>query len=161
MHGSADTGLPRLQEIDSKEAVGLSSPQPSGLELRTDAPSYTFYHHARGFVFVYCCPSGSKVKSRMVHSSAARGCVHVAESLGVKVQKRLETSDPDEVTDAWIEEALGPVAPAKELEGLSVGEEGEKTGETPPSSGLMTPTAPLDKPESTGFSKPSRPGRKR
>jgi len=137
-------------------------------------------------VFIYACPSASKVKSRMVHSSAARGTVHVAESLGVKVLKRvskpapvarcvlpptlippcfffraqLETSDPEEVTDAWIDDALGPVAPSVELAQLAIDlQAGEPS---PPSSGLMTPTAPLDKgEEGKAFAKPARPGRRR
>lgn len=130
-------------------------------------------------MFIYACPSASKVKSRMVHSSAARGCVHVAESLGVKVLKRvslapsfrhhtrllipwprlqLETSDPEEVTDAWIEDALGP-AVEPDVGKFSLG---EGSGEaTPPSSGMMTPTAPLDRGEGKTFAKPARPGRKR
>lgn len=36
------------QEIDDKESVALSDPQPSGLHVREDAPSYTFYRHERG-----------------------------------------------------------------------------------------------------------------
>ncbi len=40
--------LTRLQDIDGKESVALSEPQPSGLQIREDAPSYTFYHHSRG-----------------------------------------------------------------------------------------------------------------
>lgn len=79
---------------------------------------------------------------------------------------QLETSDPEEVTDAWIDDALGLAsastagtsAQAAVPEGNAVGRES-----TPPvSSGAMTPTAPLDKgEEGKAFARPARPGRKR
>ncbi len=80
--------------------------------------------------------------------------------LNCTVSPQLETSDPEEVTDAWIEDALGPAAPSAELGSLEI--DPLKGEPSPPSSGMITHTAPLDRPEEgKAFAKPARPGRKR
>lgn len=44
----------------------------------------------------------------MIYSSTAQGCVFVASKLhGLHVDKKIESSDPDEVTDQFVADELG------------------------------------------------------
>jgi twinfilin-like protein len=56
-------------------------------------------------LFIYTCPSSSKVKERMIYATTARWAVRIAETeAGFKVEKRLEMSDPDDITAKSIED---------------------------------------------------------
>lgn len=124
---------------------GVSVAQVVGL-IPTDRPSYTFYSVSGGAVFIYVCPGVSRVKERMVYASSRRGLLHTAEGEGVKVLKRLEAGDPDEL-DGRLEE---------EVRGLSVGAGDGDDGDvatSAPGSGTATPRG-------GGFARPKRPGRR-
>ncbi|KAI5481114.1 PTK9 protein tyrosine kinase 9 [Pseudohyphozyma bogoriensis] len=151
-------------EIDTKtEVVILADPQPLDLSLPTSSPSYTFYSHTNGaVVFIYCCPSSSPIRHRMLYSSSCLGVPRTATALGLTVSKKIETSDPSEVDLAFILAELGPLAEAQSAPGEEGGKE-EVEGGSAPASGTSTPSggAPLPVAEGKVFSKPARPGRRR
>lgn len=71
----------------------------------TSEPRYSFYRYTEiesaPLLFIYTCPSGSKVKERMVYStSRAYVASKVAEEAGLTVDKKLEASDLDDLSAA-------------------------------------------------------------
>jgi twinfilin-like protein len=106
-------------------------------------PRYTFYSHpAAGsegepnIVFIYTCPSDSKIKERMIYSTGKSWTRIVAErDAGLTITKSLEATEPSELTV----DALG--------ESATVG--GTQSGQD---SGRATPVG--------GFARPKRPGRR-
>ncbi|GAB7349800.1 hypothetical protein MBLNU459_g0513t2 [Dothideomycetes sp. NU459] len=81
--------------------------QPADLSARISSsePRYTFYRYPAqdGVVFMYSCPSGSKIKERMLYAACRARLVSIAEKdAGLHIVKRLEASDPDE----WSESVL-------------------------------------------------------
>lgn len=65
-----------------------------------------------GVAFIYSCPSGSPIKSRMVYSTGA-GIIfrQVRDLLGEErgfalASRKIETSDPKELTGAFLREEL-------------------------------------------------------
>ncbi|KAK9472263.1 uncharacterized protein V1510DRAFT_417772 [Dipodascopsis tothii] len=83
-----------------------------------DSPRYTFFlyehEHAgqteESLVFIYTCPPTARIKERMLYASARAAVLAEAERLsGLRVAKKLEASDSDEIA------ALSPAALHKEL----------------------------------------------
>ncbi|PPJ56748.1 hypothetical protein CBER1_08684 [Cercospora berteroae] len=114
--------------------------QVAGL-LSTNEPRYSFYSHpstqaADGkptILFVYTCPTASKIKERMVYSTGKSWTRTVAErDAGITVTKSLEATEPSELTA----DLFG------EVESASQGGSGAET------------------PKSGGFARPKRPGRR-
>jgi twinfilin-like protein len=65
-------------------------------------PQYSIYNYQPDkFVFIYSCPSGSKVKDRMIYASSKLGLVtHLNQVLAkndLKIDKSLEVGDIDEL----------------------------------------------------------------
>ncbi|KIW16147.1 hypothetical protein PV08_06198 [Exophiala spinifera] len=133
--------------IARHDAVGV--PAQVVALIPTDRPSYTFYSVPGGAVFIYVCPGVSKVKERMVYASSRRGLLHIAEGNGVKVLKRLEAGDPDEL-DGRLEEEVRSLR-------VGAGEAGDADDDnaaaSAPGSGTATPRG-------GGFARPKRPGRR-
>jgi len=138
--GENSKGLISLNIDLAKEKVKLLSTSDA-LTIPKEA-SFNFYCHelSSQIVFIYCCPSNAPIKARMVYASASRSISnHATTSLGLVIVKRLETSDPSEITEQLIEQELGVA--------------------TSTNAG-STPAVADDKPINTGFSKPKRPGRR-
>lgn len=126
--------------------------------IPADQPSYSFYTVAAasstaggvGTIFIYACPGASKVKERMIYASSRRGVLHVAEGEGVKVLRRLEAGDPDELGVGRVEDEV------KSLTGASGGAGGVRADgvddDSAPGSGTATPRG--------GFARPKRPGKR-
>lgn len=104
-------------ELDSFADVtvdNLSSCIPS------DEPSYVFYAWSNPYsqaggdvVFIYSCPTGSPVRYRMLYSSAAMSTYLAAKdffaetgSIFPLATKRIETSDPAELDEAFLKAGL-------------------------------------------------------
>lgn len=108
--------------------------QPGGLgkQISDTEPTYTFYRYpgSSGVLFIYTCPSGSKIKDRMVYASSRAFVPLIAKDLGVDVVKRLEFGTPEEVTADALKEVVEPKSE----------ESGGKTG--------------------GGFARPKRPGKR-
>lgn len=86
---------------------------------------------------MYTCPSKSKIRERMLYSSCRAGVLEAAKNeAGLKVDKKLETTDVSDLTESFILEELHPASQSAF---------GSSTGINSP----------------RGFSKPARPGARR
>lgn len=86
-----------LDTHTSCDAVALSS------TIAAKEPRYVFYRYreieAAPLLFIYSCPSGSKVKERMIYStSRAYVASKVAEEAGLTIDKKMEASDSDDLS---------------------------------------------------------------
>lgn len=90
----------------------LKDVQPAdlGKQISGIEPTYTFYRYpgTSGVLFIYTCPSGSKIKDRMVYASSRAFVPLIAKDLGVDVVKRLEFGSPEEVTAEALREVVEP-----------------------------------------------------
>jgi twinfilin-like protein len=89
--------------------------------ISSTEPRYSFYRftHTHGgaeqspILFIYTCPSGSKIKERMLYAASSRSAVQVAEAeAGLKIEKKLEASTPEDVSE---ESVLGDLHPKVEV----------------------------------------------
>jgi len=85
-------------------------------------PRYSFYRYEHQYngtssspiLFIYTCPSGSKIKERMLYAASSRSAVNLGESeAGLKIEKRIEASSPDEVSEESINADLHPKVEVK------------------------------------------------
>ncbi|CCD22812.1 twinfilin TWF1 NDAI_0A06580 [Naumovozyma dairenensis CBS 421] len=84
------------EEVDIIKHSHVSSPKE--LELEVSQPSYTIYRNRSLNYFIYSCPSGSKVKERMVYASNRSGFIkYLQEVEGITFVKIIEIGDPDEL----------------------------------------------------------------
>lgn len=101
------------------ELAGTTSISPDLLAgaISGDEPRFSFYRHDHDFegerqspiAFIYTCPSGSKIKERMLYASSRANVVEVAGTeAGLLIEKRLEASSPDEITAATLDEDFHP-----------------------------------------------------
>ncbi|GAA5961244.1 hypothetical protein JCM8115_001520 [Rhodotorula mucilaginosa] len=155
----SQVGSCAVLEIDvPNETVVLAAEQPKTLAVPPSSPCYLLYRHAAGLVLVYSCPPSSPVKSRLLYSSAVLiFCKRaVPEWTGLSIIKKLETSDPAEITPEWIDSELGSLAATSAEQGAGLAA-AESQGASANASGTSTP-----KPESeVKFARPARPGRRR
>ncbi|ANB13704.1 Twf1p [Sugiyamaella lignohabitans] len=102
-------------------------------------PQYTIYKHASPtgetdkIVFIYTCPSGSKIKERMVYASNRESVVSFART-HVDVIKVVEATDGSDISHTQLNDELYP--------------ESSETSST------------SSTPRSGGFARPKRPGRR-
>ncbi|KAG2120031.1 actin depolymerizing protein [Suillus clintonianus] len=139
-------------ELDSFADVTvdhLSSSIPS------DQPSYVFYAWTNSYsqsggdiVFIYSCPTTSPVRYRMLYSSAAMSTYLAAKDLLAEIgstfplaTKRIETSDPTELDEAFLKTSLNHDEPAGSITNNS--------------------GARQDDPAKPSFAKPRGPARRR
>ena len=90
-------------QTETIELASTSSASPSSLSsaISESEPRYTFFkytHNLSGssetpIVFIYTCPSGSKIKERMVYASTKQGFVSgVGGEFGIDVAKKVSIS---------------------------------------------------------------------
>jgi len=122
-HGAEN--LVQLRMDGASESLQLVSCSASSLAQISGAlddkePRYAFYRHGDGagsIVFISTCPSGAKIRERMLYAASRGNVVSLAQGEGgLTVAKKLEATNPDEVTEAVI------------LEEFKVEEKGEKKG---------------------------------
>ncbi|CRL28587.1 Actin-binding, cofilin/tropomyosin type [Penicillium camemberti] len=111
-----DGGLVQLTVDIPTEKIVLADSQ-SGVEansvathISSSSPRYSFYHYPGSdvVIFVYTCPTGSSIKERMLHASSRRNAITVAEQEGLKIEKKIEASSPDEITGDRLQEEVTP-----------------------------------------------------
>ncbi|KAI9678944.1 MAG: Twinfilin-1 [Trizodia sp. TS-e1964] len=103
-------------ELASVHAASENQAVTSLISASEPRYSFFYYHpkqHAAGeavpIVFLYTCPTASKIKERMIYASALNGVVVSAQQeAGVKIAKRMEASSPEEVTAQSLEEEFAP-----------------------------------------------------
>ena len=104
LKGGAEGGRLVQLMIDMKsEEIGLVGTSEVGAEglagaISDEAPRYAFYRYRHSLegveqsplVFIYTCPSGSKVRERMVYASSKEGLVAAARTdVGLDVVKKV------------------------------------------------------------------------
>ncbi|KAF7985003.1 hypothetical protein HWV62_9988 [Athelia sp. TMB] len=150
-------------EIDTaSETLTLKSSEDISVEqlgaaLPASEPCYAFFawphdHTSpprREIVFIYSCPSSSAIKHRMIYSSGAssvfthsKTVLPPSTSAAALASRKVETSDPTELNEAYLVAELG----------LSAGGGGETPG-----SGAATPREE----EKKLFARPKPAGRRR
>ncbi|KAF8522264.1 actin depolymerizing protein [Hysterangium stoloniferum] len=58
-------------------------------------------------LFIYTCPANSLIKHRMLYSSGSSSVLSNAKALGLSIARKVETSDPAEISEKWIRDELG------------------------------------------------------
>ncbi|KAG0320285.1 Twinfilin-1 [Dissophora globulifera] len=118
-----------------------------------ESPRFTFFafeHTHKGaeqdsLVFMYTCPTKSKIRERMLYSSCRAGVLQAAkDEAGLDVAKKLETTDVSELTETYVLEELYPQTSYSSYGGG--GSSGSSSGSSFGAGGAR------------GFSKPARPG---
>jgi len=101
-------------ELGSSTTTPISSLSST---ISSTEPRYSFYRYTHSYngsssspiLFIYTCPSGSKVKERMLYAASSRSAIQVAEAeAGLKVEKKIEASSPDEISEETIDADLHP-----------------------------------------------------
>ncbi|OZJ04115.1 hypothetical protein BZG36_02866 [Bifiguratus adelaidae] len=119
----------KKEEIYLDKATNVS-PSDLSKSVPADSPRFTFYTSGAhqdsterpAVLFIYTCPLGSKIKERMVYSSAkAVVCSVAADEIGLRIVRKLETSDPHDLTADHISNEMGPTEPAQPLLGSKPG----------------------------------------
>lgn len=140
--------LVQLKYVLPHETLQLDSstdnvnPHDLGKAISATEPRYSFYSHPTAtsaeptILFIYTCPTASKIKVRMIYSTGKSWTRTVAErDAGLLVAKSLEATDPSELT----------------IDALGGGGEQPAAG-SEIDSGRSTPAS--------GFARPKRPGRR-
>ncbi|OAV99144.1 hypothetical protein PTTG_02888 [Puccinia triticina 1-1 BBBD Race 1] len=141
---SAENSVTMVQFIINipTETIVVSPHDHSGqLQFPDDQPTYTFYKFlhdgdSERRVFIYSCPSKSPIKSRLIYSCNSSSVSSKGPDYGFTLDKKIETSSPEEVDIDYIKSELGLSSPSTNSDASNL------------------------KP-STGFAKPARPGRRR
>lgn len=130
--GSRDDGRIVILKIEpSTETLELDSftdvtVDNLGSSIPSDEPSYVFYAWSNSYsqaggdiVFIYSCPTTSPVRYRMLYSSAAMSTYLAVKDFLAETgstfplaTKRIETSDPTELDEAFIKAGLNIDEPA-------------------------------------------------
>ena len=90
-------------QTETIELASTSTASPSSLSsaISESEPRYTFFKYSHNLsgssespvVFIYTCPSGSKIKERMVYASTKQGFVNgVGGEFGIEVAKKVSIS---------------------------------------------------------------------
>jgi twinfilin-like protein len=112
-----------FQKIDiATETMELASSTTTPISslsstISSTEPRYSFYRYTHSYngsssspiLFIYTCPSGSKIRERMLYAASSRSAIQVAEAeAGLKVEKKIEASSPDEISEESIDADLHP-----------------------------------------------------
>ncbi|KAF4638050.1 hypothetical protein G7Y89_g7 [Cudoniella acicularis] len=126
--GEGDNGnLVQLKINISTETMELASVTSTPIAslsttISSTEPRYSFYrftHSHNGettspILFIYTCPSGSKIKERMLYAASSRSAVQVADTeAGIKVEKKIEASSPEDISEASVLDDLHPKVEVK------------------------------------------------
>ncbi|CAG8548893.1 22004_t:CDS:10, partial [Racocetra persica] len=101
-------------ELDSTSKIDIDELADT---LSSEEPRFSFftYEHShegqeyQSTIFIYTCPTSSKIRERMLYSSCRGSVIAYGESdCGLTVAKKLETNDPKDLTKAFILDELHP-----------------------------------------------------
>ncbi|TKA68904.1 hypothetical protein B0A49_03998 [Cryomyces minteri] len=99
----------------SSLSSAISDTEPRYSFFRYSPPSHTSTASSSPpIIFIYTCPTGSKVKERMVYAASRAFVIQVASTeAGVEVAKKMEATSPEEITAEMIEDEFRPKEEAK------------------------------------------------
>jgi len=100
------------EKFSSSNVAGVANKIPS------DEPCFTFFrfvHQHDGqevapVIFIYSCTDGAKVKARMLYSTVKSAAIEAATTYGITVEKKLEISDPEDLSESDLLADLHPAA---------------------------------------------------
>ncbi|WVF72078.1 hypothetical protein IAT40_006890 [Kwoniella sp. CBS 6097] len=100
------SGTEGEEKVEEAPPAEEATPAPAPAPAVEETPS-------KGKVFfIYCCPSSSPVKFRMIYSTSVRGMQQdAADQAGVEIITKLETSDPSDLTESHLKSSLPPSKP--------------------------------------------------
>lgn len=127
LSGDSGDNLVQLKINIASETMELASSTQAPISQLSSSisptePRYTFYRYTHNYngnssspiLFIYTCPSGSKIKERMLYAASSRSAVAVAESqAGLTIAKKIEASSPDEISAESIDDDLHPKVEVK------------------------------------------------
>lgn len=88
-----DLDSERIQVVDKSNIK-----EPAELKIIPEDPSYTIYRNGSLNYFIYSCPSGSKVKERMVYASNRLGFInHLKDQDKLEFARIVEIGDPEDL----------------------------------------------------------------
>ncbi|KAG2202383.1 hypothetical protein INT47_008854 [Mucor saturninus] len=100
------------EKIDLDKTAQVSTNELKST-ITDNAPRFTFYLYKssasekESLVFIYTCPSSSKIRERMLYSSSKAGVITAAEGeASIKIVKKFETSDLSDLTADYFAEEL-------------------------------------------------------
>lgn len=83
----------QVEIADQKNIGGASD-----ITLLAEHPTYTVFRNGELYYFIYSCPSGSKVKERMLYASNKQGFVnYFGEKEGITFTRIIEIGDAEEL----------------------------------------------------------------
>jgi len=116
-----------IMKIDESETIGLEdtsrpviegvTPSDLAKHLNANEPRYSYYKHSyaapegqqSAVIFIYTCPTPTKVRQRMIYASSRRSAEVLAEQEArVPLAKKIEATDPNEITAEMIEAEFAP-----------------------------------------------------
>ncbi|KAH8770375.1 hypothetical protein F5882DRAFT_181690 [Hyaloscypha sp. PMI_1271] len=125
--GEGESDLVQLKINIATETMELASSTSTPISslsstISSTEPRYSFYRYTHTYngtssspiLFIYTCPSGSKIKERMLYAASSRSAIQVAEAeAGLKVEKKIEASSPDDISEESIDGDLHPKVEVK------------------------------------------------
>ncbi|RFU26675.1 hypothetical protein B7463_g9668, partial [Scytalidium lignicola] len=125
--GQAGSNLVQLKintAAETMELASVTSTEISSLSstISSTEPRYSFYrytHTHQGttsspILFIYTCPSGSKIRERMLYAASSRSAAQIGEEeAGLKLEKRIEAGSPEDISQESIESDLHPKVETK------------------------------------------------
>ncbi|ODV97119.1 hypothetical protein PACTADRAFT_48875 [Pachysolen tannophilus NRRL Y-2460] len=87
------------ESIKLAKEASLNSLKDIISSIFTESPQYSIVNYGNKVSFIYTCPSGSKVKERMIYASNKLGFVNnfLIKELNLEVFKIIEVGDVDEI----------------------------------------------------------------
>lgn len=130
--------------------------------ISKNAPRFTFYiYQSNGanesLVFIYTCPSNSKIRERMLYSSSKANVINAAENeVSLKVVKKFETSDLSDLTSDYFAEELDNQTSRSQQSDSNGG-----SGASTPTGSIVGDRIHMLGGTQGGFKRPVAPGRRR
>lgn len=86
-------------KIENERVVVLDQVETANVvsALHSECPSYNVYRNQHGTFFIYTCPSGSKVKERMMYAANRTGLVNYLQEITGKFTRIVEVGDANEI----------------------------------------------------------------
>jgi len=118
---SSPFNLVQLKVDANKETIELGKVAQSSVHelpnhIPDDSPAFTLYrwahsHNSEEFnsiVFVYSCTNDSPIKLKMLYSTVKTVAIGSSEEAGLKLEKKIEISEREELTEGYLTELLHP-----------------------------------------------------
>ncbi|KAJ9665780.1 Twinfilin-1 [Coniosporium apollinis] len=96
------------------DSTTTATPSTLSSSISSTEPRYSFYRHpapdsSSPILFIYTCPPSSKIKDRMIYAATKNAVTVLAEKdWGLPIARKLEASEPEEISAESIEAEFRP-----------------------------------------------------